>query len=550
MPVEAVFPEQIDASAGMDAPERENVLCAFDAPKHARLLTPTPNEGLAARLNDAGPDEEALTTEGAVLHPGDIAPEVAQRLFDGLRVFDARTVGDGAANCQDGCIFDAHKTALENARVKERERVTQELEQQYGWAKTLDRAVVEQGADLGKPIALQAYNGPGSDSPTDLLYDDSYKSKVIAGFGQLAFDLPGRVELAVALRYDREKRDVSNNVPRAVAPFLQTCSLAPNCFINPYYNVNPTATSIPDRSKTYSQFQPKLTLNWKATDDFSVYASYGYGFRSGGFNSLGSAATIQSFYLANGINSAVNVQDEYKKEVAKAAEVGFKSMFFDRRVSINAAIFHTKVDNMQFFEFFAGPFGLLRVVTNIDEVTLKGAEIDARFRATEYLTFGLGAAITKGNIDANANRPFTVGNDVPYAPKATGNATAELKLPLGGSGWKWLTRVEGVYTGKTWFHTVQNNTIAPTLFSPFAAFFGLPGDAFNGNFGNTQRDAFTLLNGRIGFSSDNVSIAAFGRNLTNKRYLAEIIPAPEFGGSFIHDAPGRSFGVEASYSFK
>lgn len=410
------------------------------------------------------------------------------------------------------------------------------------------RAVVEQGADLGKPIVLQAYNAPGSDSPTDLLYDDSYRSKVIAGFGQLAFDLPGRVEVALAVRYDREKRDVSNNVPRAVAPFLQTCVLKPNCFINPYYNVNPTATSIPDRSKTFSQFQPKLTVNWKASDDFSLYASYGYGFRSGGFNSLGSAATIQSFYIGSGINSALNVQDEYKKEVAKAAEIGFKSSFFDRRVSVNAAIFHTKVDNMQFFEFFAGPFGLLRVVTNIDEVTLKGAEIDAKFRATESLTFGLGAAVTKGNIDRNINRPYTVGNEVPYAPKATGNATAELKLPMGGSGWNWLTRVEASYTGKTWFHTVQNNTIAPTLFSGFAppAFPIL----FDANFGNTQRDAFTLLNGRIGFSNDNLSVAAFGRNLTNKRYLAEVIPAPEFGGSFIHDAPGRSYGVEVSYSFK
>ncbi len=409
------------------------------------------------------------------------------------------------------------------------------------------RAVVEQGADLGKPIVLQAYNAPGSASPTDLLYDDDYKSKVIAGFGQLAFDLPGRVEVAVAVRYDREKREVSNNVPRAIAPFLQTCTLAPNCYINPYYNVNPTATSIPDRSKTYSQFQPKLTVNWKATDQFSAYASYGYGFRSGGFNSLGSAATIASFYTNNPFNpltTVQNVQDEYKKEVAKAVEIGFKSTFFDRRLSVNATLFHTKVDNMQFFEFFAGPFGLLRVVTNIDEATLKGGEIDAKFRATEYLTFGLGAAFTKGNIDANSNRPYTVGNEVPYAPKATGNATAELKLPMGGSGWNWMTRVEGVYTGKTWFHTVQNNANAPTLFSFIAPVL------FDANFSNTRRDAYTLINGRIGFSNDNMSIVAFGRNLANKRYLAEVIPAPEFGGSFIHDAPGRSYGVEVSYAFK
>ena len=32
-------------------------------------------------------------------------------------------------------------------------------------------------------------------------------------------------------------------------------------------------------------------------------------------------------------------------------------------------------------------------------------------------------------------------------------------------------------------------------------------------------------------------------------YLAEIIPAPEFGGSFVHNAPGSSYGVELNYRF-
>ena len=221
--------------------------------------------------------------------------------------------------------------------------------------------------------------------------------------------------------------------------------------------------------------QPKLTVNWKATESFSAYASYGYGFRSGGFNSLGSAATIQSFYVANGLQTVQNVQDDFKKEVAKAAEIGFKSTFFDRRVSLNAAIFHTKVDNMQFFEFFAGPFGLLRVVTNIDKVTLKGAELDAKFRATDYLTLSLGAAVTKGNIDENTNRPYTVGNEVPYAPKATGNAGIELKLPVASSGMDLADAFGCDLYGKDLVPYVQNNTIAPTLFTPFAAFFGLPG---------------------------------------------------------------------------
>ena len=38
-------------------------------------------------------------------------------------------------------------------------------------------------------------------------------------------------------------------------------------------------------------------------------------------------------------------------------------------------------------------------------------------------------------------------------------------------------------------------------------------------------------------------------NLTDEDYLEEIIPAPEFGGSFIHDSAGRISGVDLSYRF-
>ena len=57
----------------------------------------------------------------------------------------------------------------------------------------------------------------------------------------------------------------------------------------------------------------------------------------------------------------------------------------DRRVRINGAAFRTDVEDNQFFEFFAGPFGLLRTVTTIDELTISGFEIDASFAMTENL---------------------------------------------------------------------------------------------------------------------------------------------------------------------
>ena len=50
-------------------------------------------------------------------------------------------------------------------------------------------------------------------NPTDLLYDDDFASKVYAVFGQVAYDVVDNLELALALRYDSEDREVSNNVP-------------------------------------------------------------------------------------------------------------------------------------------------------------------------------------------------------------------------------------------------------------------------------------------------------------------------------------------------
>lgn len=46
--------------------------------------------------------------------------------------------------------FDVHKTALDNARKKEAERLTAEFQSQYGWAQQLDRPSVEAAMSLGQ----------------------------------------------------------------------------------------------------------------------------------------------------------------------------------------------------------------------------------------------------------------------------------------------------------------------------------------------------------------------------------------------------------------
>ncbi len=275
--------------------------------------------------------------------------------------------------------------------------------------------VVSQGSDLGQGFQAKAFVPTSGPNPTDLLYDDDFSSKVYAVFGQIAYDVMDDLELALALRYDVEDRDVDNNVRTCSGTDTTSCraqtpgfNFFSNPYINPAYTVTPAyATSgIPDRNKSYEQVQPKLSANWQPNEDLAFFASYGYGFRSGGFNSTGSAATVQTYYggllLDDGTPNLTDVNDNYRKEVSKAAEIGFKSYFLERTLNVNGALFHTDVEDMQFFNFFAGPFGLLRVVTNLDEVTIQGGEIDARWNATDNFTIFGGYAFTDGNIDKYA----------------------------------------------------------------------------------------------------------------------------------------------------
>jgi iron complex outermembrane receptor protein len=427
--------------------------------------------------------------------------------------------------------------------------------------------VVSQGADLDKGLDATAFVPTSGPNPTDLLYDDTFDSTVYAVFGQLAFDIVDNLEVALALRYDSEEREVQNNVPTCSATDSKSCraqtpgfTFNSNPYINPAYTVTPAyaTNGIPDRSKTFDQFQPKLSLNWKLTDDFALFASYGYGFRSGGFNSSGSQATVEGAFGGlclgegtapfglgvpvcgpNSVRNITHVSDTYDEEVSKAAEIGFKSYFLDRRLSVNGAVFQTDVEDMQFFNFFAGPFGLLRVVTNLDEVSLQGAELDFRWQMFDAFSVFGGYSFTDGEIDRYDGRPYTKGNEVPYAPEYTGNAGAELALPV-GEKLTFLARLDASFVGETWFHPVQNEKL-PNLFTYFN--FG------QGEFSKMQRDPYTTLNLRLGLQGERWGVTAWGRNVTDEDYLQEIIPAPEFGGSFIHDSPGDSYGVEVNVKF-
>lgn len=415
-------------------------------------------------------------------------------------------------------------------------------------------SLVAYGADRGRGFLRRPYVPPSGPNPTDLLFWDDFKTRVYAAYGQLGFDLAGALRLDISARYDREQRDVVNRVPNVLNSGLNVNLLNPATRaplpINPALASNPNG--IPDRARDFNQFQPKLTLSWTPDDDLALYASYGVGFRSGGFNAIGTRDLLNFWFNAGfggpgeTVNARLEVRDDYAKEVSTAYELGLKSEWMDRRLRLNAAVFRTEVQDNQFFEFYAGPFGILRTVTTIDELYIQGFEADFTVAATPYLTLYGGIGLMDSKIERNEHRPLSEGNAVPQAPQETGNLGAELVLPLAGE-WRLVSRLDWQHTGRMWFHTLQGER-TPTIWNAFFC-AGDPNCSFDQDFSRSARDAFSLLNLRIGLAGDNWSLTAWGRNLADEEYLQEVIPAPEFGGNFVHPSARRAYGIDLRYRF-
>jgi iron complex outermembrane receptor protein len=487
------------------------------------------------------------------------------QLFNSMFPFPAPTgLFAGTPGPNNGVLGPYTPTACDGTQYQERNQTDYSFEvriastgnSRFRWLAGLyylniDREVgVNTGIDRGQGIVESLYAPPGSANPTEALVWDNFTSDVYAGFGNVAFDIQDNLELSVALRYDREKREVENLIPVAArtqyidfSPDFVPSGMAP---LNPALVTNPNG--IPNQERTFSQVQPKVSLSWKATPDFTAYANWGIGFKSGGFNNQGSGATVDTFInclviatnnCAGGMapaQRAVLVRDFFDKEKSSAFEVGAKATLGDGRVQVEAALYDTRVDDMQFFEFLVGQFGLLRVVNNIDEVKLRGIELGFNAKLTDDLRLVAGFNRTMSEIRANTSRPVSVGNESPYTPDYTATAGVELDTPIGGGAWRAQASTYWNLVGPTWFHVIQSNT-SPTL-------FGVPGD-----YTNSERDKYSTVDARFALQNDNLTIAVVGKNLTNEKYLQEVIPAPEFGGDFIHPGSERRVSLEVGYKF-
>jgi iron complex outermembrane recepter protein len=357
--------------------------------------------------------------------------------------------------------------------------------------------------------------GPNSQNPT-LSYDKTrYSARNIAPFANVQFDFTDELELGVAARYDNERRSATTqtpNIPNLVAgaPTYNQCVL----------NTGRAPAACTD-STTFDAFQPKVTLTYKIPDVGSVFASYGKGFKSGGYNPIGTrAVTIARFAAAGLPTSNITVQDAYGKETSDAYELGFKTQWLERRLNLNGALFYTEVSGAQQFEF--SPITNIQSVSPVDKVEIKGFELEATVRVVDDLQIFGSIGYIDSQIKKFTPNPAFVGNRTPYSSDYTINA-----------GFQWNPQITDALAGNVRF---DFNHSGPMWFDV-------------ANQAGTERKAVNLVNLRVGIEGERWSLSGWSKNLFNEIYSAESVPL--VGGLLQAGFRGlpRSFGIEGKVKF-
>ncbi|MEW9855174.1 TonB-dependent receptor [Novosphingobium sp. M1R2S20] len=220
------------------------------------------------------------------------------------------------------------------------------------------------------------------------------RSNQIGLFAQASYDVLPTLEATLGLRYDRDRRKENTVGTNTAATYAR-------------------------RAQTFDKWQPKVSLAWHPTQDFTAYVTGSLGFKSGGFNPLPGASDI---WTAN-----------FAAETVESLEAGIKSRLADGRVRLTLAGFVTDYSNFQNTVFLGNS-----VVLSVPKVNVHGleasaeAELDLGFRVDggAAWTHSRAGRYTTPNPTPEPGEPAMVdltGKRTPNAPDWTLNA---------GIGWQ------------------------------------------------------------------------------------------------------------------
>jgi iron complex outermembrane receptor protein len=267
-------------------------------------------------------------------------------------------------------------------------------------------------------------------------------------------------------------------------------------------DVPPTMTGEDDSDDVSWRFD----LQRAVTDDIMLYGSVATGYKSGGF--------VTSTPSAEG-------PDRFEPEYLTALEMGGKTQWLDRRLTLNASAFYYDFEDMQ---VSTTNFANGRVTVEVDNAAkaeLYGLDVEVDFHASDGFSVSAAAVwLPKREFvafDDNSTGNTLTGNELVRSPEWTATSAVSYEIPLLQFG-ALSARLEYSYRSG-YFYTPDNNP------------------AF-------AQDSYGLLNLFLRFeaSSDDWYVFASGKNLTEEDYFHQV---------FFQSSPGypATWELGAGYRF-
>lgn len=226
-----------------------------------------------------------------------------------------------------------------------------------------------------------------------------YNTTSYAAFGQLTWRATDSLSVTGGLRYTHDaKRGTYDAVASGGVPLAgPLAAFAP---IRAALGVTTSfKTDVDDGA-----WSGHLDVAYQVNPDILAYASYSRGNRSSGMNLN---------QLPAGASSIVDA------ETIDAYEVGLKTRLFDRRLTLNADVFHQTDKDYQ--ANAVDPVLLRTYLANIPKVRSKGVEVSAQGRFSDALDVYASVTYDKAEFVSFPNAPCPVETPLPAPPKCNFN---------------------------------------------------------------------------------------------------------------------------------
>jgi iron complex outermembrane receptor protein len=269
---------------------------------------------------------------------------------------------------------------------------------------------------------------------------------------------------------------------------------------------------------------PRVILAFSPSKNAQFTAQVARGFRLGGINDPLNVTLCSDEDLVT-----YGGHPTWDDEKVTNFEIGAKTRLAEGRVTLNAAVFMSKIDGLQVVAD-AGTCSS-RIILNA-EAESKGAEVELFVRPDEHWDLGLSATyadaeITESQIDPNTGLPIggiREGNRLPTSPKLQAVATLAYNWALNSSLESYV-RLTAQHVGSSYtqladqepnFGLISNSATRPTGSARLISGFGaIPADT-NIEF-DPELPTYDIANIRWGIRTDRWEGGLFVNNLFDER---------------------------------